>query len=399
LEATGAIGKASIRDLDVTGLRVLVRADLNVPLDDGAVADDTRIRASVPTIETLARTAARVIVCSHLGRPKGRSAPDLTLAPIAPVLAEQLGRPVTFAADCVGEAAAEAVESAGDGGVVLLENLRFHPGEETNDPEFAAQLAALADVYVNDAFGAAHRAHASTERVAHLMPSAAGLLLEKEVRYLGTLVADPPRPCAAIIGGAKVSSKLAAIEHLLRTVDLLVLGGGMANTFLKACGVEVGKSLVEDDLLDAARRITAAAAESGTQLLLPSDVVIADEFSAYATATTISVGDVPCGSMILDIGQSTVREYASALSPAGSIIWNGPMGVFEFPQFSHGSFGLAEVIAGLDAVTVVGGGETAAVIARTGLAGRFTHISTGGGASLEMLEGKILPGVAALDDA
>ena len=396
---SGSIGKASINDLDVTGLRVLVRADLNVPLEDGRVADDTRIRASLPTIQKLAKTASRVIVCSHLGRPNGERLRDLTLAPVAAVLAERLVRPVSFAEDCVGDAAFEVIEAAAEGGVVLLENLRFHAAEEANDPEFAAQLASLADVYINDAFGAAHRAHASTEGVPHLMPSAAGLLLESEVRYLGALVADPPRPCIAIIGGAKVSSKLAAIERLVDVVDVLVLGGGMANTFLKAQGLEVGRSLVEDELLETATRIMSAADQAGTPILLPSDVVVADDFSADAAATTVRIDAVPADGMILDIGPESLQEYASALAAAGSIIWNGPMGVFEFDKFSAGSFGLAAVIASLDAVSVVGGGETAAVIARTGLAEKFTHISTGGGASLEMLEGKTLPGIAALDDA
>jgi phosphoglycerate kinase len=391
------IGKKTVRDVDVRDRRVLVRADLNVPLENGVITDDTRIRESLPTIQYLLDHGARVIVCSHLGRPKGPD-PSLSLAPVAGRMANLLGREVLFAEDCVGPVAEAAVASMGHH-VLLLENLRFHPEEEKNDPEFARQLASLADLFVNDAFGAAHRAHASTEGVTHYLPAVAGLLMEKEVRYLGALVANPPHPFAAVVGGAKVSSKLPAIQHLLPRIDLLLIGGGMANTFLKANGLEVGASLVEDDLLDAARQVMRDAASRGVELHLPVDVVAASRFAADAETTTVPVDRVPRGYLILDIGPETVRRYAAALARARAVVWNGPMGVFEMEPFANGSFELARAIASLDAVTVVGGGETAAVVAATGLHDRFTHVSTGGGASLEMLEGKTLPGVAALLDA
>jgi phosphoglycerate kinase len=391
------IGKKTVRDIDVRGKRVLVRADLNVPIENGVITDDTRVRESLPTIEYLLGQDARVIVCSHLGRPKGPD-PALSLAPVAGRMANLLGREVLFAEDCVGPAAEAAVEAMGHH-VLLLENLRFHPEEEKNDPEFARQLASLAEVFVNDAFGAAHRAHASTEGVTHYLPAVAGLLMEKEVRYLGALVANPPRPFAAVVGGAKVSSKLPAIQHLLPKVDLLLVGGGMANTFLKARGLEVGASLVEDDLLDAARDLMRTAESRGVELHLPVDVVAASRFAADADTTVVPVDGVPRGYLILDIGPETVRRYAEALRRAKAVVWNGPMGVFEMEPFAAGSFELARAIANLDAVTVVGGGETAAVVAAAGLQDRFTHVSTGGGASLEMLEGKTLPGVAALLDA
>jgi phosphoglycerate kinase len=391
------IGKKTVRDVDVRDRRVLVRADLNVPLENGVITDDTRIRESLPTIQYLLDHGARVIVCSHLGRPKGPD-PSLSLAPVAGRMANLLGREVLFAEDCVGPVAEAAVASMGHH-VLLLENLRFHPEEEKNDPEFARQLASLADLFVNDAFGAAHRAHASTEGVTHYLPAVAGLLMEKEVRYLGALVANPPHPFAAVVGGAKVSSKLPAIQHLLPRIDLLLIGGGMANTFLKANGLEVGASLVEDDLLDAARQVMRDAASRGVELHLPVDVVAASRFASDAETTTVPVDRVPRGYLILDIGPETVRRYAAALARARAVVWNGPMGVFEMEPFANGSFELARAIASLDAVTVVGGGETAAVVAATGLHDRFTHVSTGGGASLEMLEGKTLPGVAALLDA
>ncbi len=390
------IGKKTVRDIDVRGKRVLVRADLNVPIENGVISDDTRIRESLPTIEYLLGQDARVIVCSHLGRPKGPD-PALSLAPVAGRMANLLGREVLFAEDCIGPAAEAAVEAMGHH-VLLLENLRFHPEEEKNDPEFARQLASLAEVFVNDAFGAAHRAHASTEGVTHYLPAVAGLLMEKEVRYLGALVASPPRPFAAVVGGAKVSSKLPAIQHLLPKVDLLLVGGGMANTFLKARGLEVGASLVEDDLLDAARDLMRTAESRGVELHLPVDVIAASRFAADAETAVVPVDQVPRGYLILDIGPDTVRRYAEALRRAKAVVWNGPMGVFEMAPFASGSFELARAIASLDAVTVVGGGETAAVVAAAGLQERFTHVSTGGGASLEMLEGKTLPGVAALLD-
>ncbi len=392
------IGKKTVRDIDVASKRVLVRADLNVPLVDGAVGDETRIRESLPTIRYLVEQGARVIVCSHLGRPKGHDA-ALSLAPVAARLGNLLGQEVLLAADCVGNPARDAVEALAPGGVLLLENLRFHPEEEANDPAFAKQLAALADVFVNDAFGAAHRAHASTEGITHFLPSVAGFLMAKEVQYLSGFIANPPKPFAAIVGGAKVSTKIAAIDHLLPKLDMLFLGGGMANTFLKARGVDVAASLVEDEQVEVARRILAAARSANVALHLPVDVVCADRFAADADVKVRNTHEVPVGYMILDIGPATVRRYSEALADAKGVIWNGPMGVFEMEPFSHGSFDLARTIAGLDAVTVVGGGETAAVVAHYGLEERFTHVSTGGGASLEMLEGRVLPGVAALLDA
>ena len=395
----GGIGKQTVRDISVAGERVLLRADLNVPLDGGEVADDTRIRESLPTIQYLTATGASVLVCSHLGRPKGERNPDLSLAPVAERLAELLGQPVAFAEDCIGLPAVEAARALQPGQVALLENLRFHAGEEANDRIFAAVLGTLATVYVNDAFGAAHRAHASTAGVAALLPGVAGLLLEKEVRYLGSLVADPPRPFAAIVGGAKVSTKIAAIDHLLPKLDRLLVGGGMANTFLKASGVDVGASLVEDDLLDLARDILARADAAGVDVSLPEDAVVAAELSAEAEADTVPIDAFPPDRMILDVGPATLAAFERALAGVAAVVWNGPLGVFEIEQFAGGSFGLARALAELDATTVVGGGETAAVVARSGLAERFTHVSTGGGASLEMLEGRELPGVAALLDA
>ena len=393
------IGKQTVRDINLQGERVLLRADLNVPLADGAVADDTRIRESLPTIQYLVAGGASVLVCSHLGRPKGERNPDLSLAPVAERLAGLLGRPVAFAEDCIGPPAVEVAQGLAAGDVALLENLRFHPEEEANDRVFAATLGTLATVYVNDAFGAAHRAHASTVGVPSLLPGVAGLLLEKEVRYLGSLVADPPRPFAAIVGGAKVSTKIAAIDHLLPKLDRLLVGGGMANTFLKAKGVDVGASLVEDDLVDMARDILARAEAAGVTVSLPEDAVVAARLAPDAEADTVPIDAFPPDRMILDVGPATLASFEAALAGAAAVVWNGPLGVFEIEQFASGSFGLARALADLDATTVVGGGETAAVVARSGLAERFTHVSTGGGASLEMLEGRELPGVAALLDA
>ncbi len=393
------IGKQTVRDINIQGERVLLRADLNVPLDNGAVADDTRVRESLPTIQYLVAGGASVLVCSHLGRPKGERNPDLSLAPVGERLAELLGQPVAFAEDCIGAPAVEVAQALAAGEVALLENLRFHPEEEANDRVFAAVLGTLATVYVNDAFGAAHRAHASTVGVANLLPGVAGLLLEKEVLYLGSLVADPPRPFAAIVGGAKVSTKIAAIDHLLPKLDRLIVGGGMANTFLKAKGVDVGASLVEDDLLDMARDILARAEAAGVTVSLPEDAVVAAKLSPEAEADTVPIDAFPPDRMILDVGPATLDSFEAALSGAAAVVWNGPLGVFEIEQFAGGSFGLARALAELDATTVVGGGETAAVVARSGLAESFTHVSTGGGASLEMLEGRELPGVAALLDA
>lgn len=393
----GGIGKKTIRDVDWRGQRALVRVDFNVPLDDGRVGDDTRIRESLPTIRHLVEGGASVVLCSHLGRPKGVT-PELSLRPVATKLQELLGRSVGFAEDCVGDVASATASRLGPGDVLLLENLRFHSDEESNDPGFARELASLANVYVNDAFGTAHRAHASTEGVSHYVPAVAGFLLEKEVKYLGALVADPPRPFAAITGGAKVSSKIPAIDHLLPKLDLLLVGGGMANTFLAAQGNDMQASKVEEDLLDTCRSILERADQQKVQVLLPTDVVAAAEFSAEAEHGTFPVDSIPNGYMALDIGPETLKAFAEALKRAAAVVWNGPMGVFEMEPYASGSFGLAHAVASLDATTVVGGGETAALVNEAGLADRITHVSTGGGASLEMLEGKELPGVAALQD-
>ncbi len=393
--------KKTVRDVDVRGKRALVRVDFNVPLDKATrtVLDDTRIRAALPTIAYLREQGARVILCSHLGRPDGHVKDDLRLKPVADRLAELLGAPVQTASDCVGPEVEAAVKALDAGQVLLLENLRFHAEEEANDPEFAQQLAALADVYVNDAFGAAHRAHASTAGVTVYLPAVAGFLMEKEIDYLDRAVTNPDRPVAAIIGGAKISSKIGVLRNLLSKVDIILIGGGMASTFLKAQGKAVGDSLVEDDQLDTARAIMKRAAECGVRLLLPSDVVIADAFDERANARTVSVDAVEQGWRIMDVGPATVRVYVDVLRGMKTIIWNGPLGVAEWEAFAGGSKAIARALAESDATTIVGGGETVALVEAAGLAGRFSHVSTGGGASLEFLEGKELPGVAALLDA
>ncbi len=392
--------KKTVRDVDVEGKRVLVRADFNVPLDKetGSILDDTRIRAVIPTIEYLRQHQALTVIASHLGRPNGTD-PSLSLAPVAARLGELIEAPVRFVAECVGPEVREALSGLEPGGVLVLENLRFHPEEEANDPGFARALADIAEVYVNDAFGTAHRAHASTEGVAHLLPAVAGFLMEKEIDYLGHAVADPEHPYAAIIGGAKVSTKITVIENLLGKIDKLLIGGGMANTFLKAEGFNIGESLVEDDFLDEASRIEVLAAEKDVKLLLPADVIVAERFDASSPARRVSVKDIPPGWRIMDIGETTVDVYAHALQPCKTVVWNGPMGVAEMAPFAHGSHRIAGVLANLDATTIIGGGETAAVVEGLGIAGKFSHVSTGGGASLEFLEGKELPGVAALMDA
>ncbi len=392
--------KKTVRDIDVAGKRALVRVDFNVPLDKTtrAVLDDTRIRAALPTIRYLREKGARVILCSHLGRPDGQVKEELRLAPVAARLSELLGAPVRTTSDCVGPEVEEAVRALGPGEVLLLENLRFHPEEEANDPEFARRLASLADVYVNDAFGTAHRAHASTAGVAAYLPAVAGLLMEKEIDYLDRVVTNPERPVAAVIGGAKISSKIGVLQNLLSKVDVILIGGGMASTFLKAQGREVGDSLVEDDQLDTANRIVAEAQERGVRLLLPVDVVVADAFDERASHRVVSVDAVEPGWHIMDIGPETARRYAEALTGMRTIVWNGPMGVAEWEAFAAGSKAIAEAMAASGATTIVGGGETVALVEQLGLAGRFSHVSTGGGASLEFLEGKELPGVAALLD-
>ncbi len=387
--------KKTIRDIDVTGKKVLVRVDFNVPLSESGVGDDTRIRAAIPTIQYLLDHGAAVILCSHLGRPKGGPDPKYSLKPVADHLAELLGKPVKFAPDCIGPAAEKEASSLKAGEVLVLENTRFHPEEEKNDLKMAEQLANLADLYVNDAFGTAHRAHASTEGVTHFKPGVAGFLLEKEIKYLGQAVTDPKRPFVAILGGAKISDKIGVINNLLSKADAVLIGGGMANTFLKAQGFAVADSLVEADSVPVASELLAKAQG---KLHLPVDLVLADKFEAEAARKVIPVGNVPDGWRILDIGPETVRAFSEVIKTAGTVVWNGPMGVFEFPRFAEGTFGIAKAVAESSAVSIIGGGESVAAIQQSGLAEKITHISTGGGASLEMLEGLELPGVAALQD-
>ena len=393
--------KRSVRDLPVAGRRVFVRVDFNVPLKDGVIGDDTRIRESLPTIRwVLDAGAACVVLASHLGRPKGKPRPEMSLRPVAARLGELLGAPVGFASDCIGPEAEKAVQSPPPSRVVLLENLRFHLEEEKNDPAFAAALAKLADMYVNDAFGAAHRAHASVEGMVRVMPeAAAGLLMEKELQYLGDALTTPARPFVALLGGAKVSDKIEVIDNLIPRVDRLLIGGAMAYTFFKAMGRPVGRSLVEDDKISAAHDIMTRASKRGLALLLPMDHVVADKIDAGASTETLDVDDPAIGErMGLDIGSRTIAAYAEALRDARTVVWNGPMGVFEIDAFAAGTIAVAKAVAQVKGTTIIGGGDSIAAIAKAGVADRVTHISTGGGASLEFIGGRTLPGVEVLPD-
>ncbi len=395
------MNKVTVSDINFRGHRVLLRVDFNVPLDANQnITDDRRIRAALPTIEKVLNDGGMVIACSHLGRPKGKPVPEMSLRPVAKRLSELLGVNVTFAEDCIGPEAANLVGQMKDGDCLLLENLRFHPQEEKNDPDFARKLAELADIYVNDAFGSAHRAHTSTEGVTRYFNQAlAGFLMEKELRYLGQALADPRRPFAAILGGAKISGKIDVITNLMNRVDLLLIGGGMVFTFSKARGYPIGDSLVENDKVELAREILEQAKNSQARLIFPTDAVVAPEISDSAQTTVVPIDKIPDGMKGLDIGPSTIKLFSEALADARTIIWNGPMGVFEHKPFAEGTLAIARLLANLTdqgATTIVGGGDSASAIAKAGLENSLTHISTGGGASLEFLEGKKLPGVEAL---
>ena len=382
-----------LQDLDVRGKRVLVRVDFNVPIQDGVVADDTRIRAALPTIEYLLESESGLVLCSHLGRPKGKLVPELSLEPVAAHLAEVLGRPVGFVDQTVGQQAVAAARKLGPGELLVLENTRFSPEETENDPAFAKQLAELADIYVNDAFGTAHRAHASTEGVAHLLPSAAGFLIERELQYLREALKDPARPYVGILGGAKISDKIGVVEKLLEQVDVLLVGGAMANTFLAAQDLDMASSLVEKSAIQSAKQFLHSA---HGRIELPSDAIVADRFAAEAVSATVQVNAVPENWQILDIGPDTVSRYSSIIRGAGTVVWNGPMGVFEFKPFAAGTRRIAEAVAASGAVTVIGGGDSVAAVQRAGLSDQITHLSTGGGASLAVIEGRELPGLTAL---
>lgn len=395
------LNKKTIDDINVKGLRTLVRCDFNVPLKDGVITDDTRITAVLPTIQKLINDGGKIILCSHLGKPKGQPNEAMTLAPVAARLSELLGKPVKFAKDdnVVGENARAAVAEMKDGDVVLLENTRFRPEEEKNEENFSKELASLADVYVNDAFGTAHRAHCSTTGVAAFVKvSAVGYLMQKEIDFLGNAVESPERPFAAILGGSKVSSKISVINNLLEKVDILVIGGGMAYTFIKAQGGSIGKSLVEDDYIDYANEMIKKAQDKGVTLVLPVDTVAAKEFSNDVPFETFDINCIPDDYMGLDIGEKSIELFSKVLLPAKTVIWNGPMGVFEMENFAQGTKSIAALLAGMDAVTVIGGGDSAAAVNQMGFADKMTHISTGGGASLEFLEGKEMPGITAIDE-
>lgn len=394
------MNKKTIRDVDLSGKRVLMRVDFNVPIEDGQVADDTRIVAAIPTIQAvLDQNPRAVILMSHLGRPKGEPDPKYSLRPVVPVLSEKLGADIHFVEDTVGEEVHKTLDDLPQGAVVLLENTRFYPGEKANDPDFSQKLAALGDIYVDDAFGSAHRAHASTVGVTEHLPSVAGLLMEKEIEFLGNAIADPERPFVAILGGAKISDKIGVIESLLDKADKILIGGGMANTFLAAQGVKMGESLVEPNAIQMAQDLLGKARG---KIVLPQDLVVADAFDANAQVDRVSLAQgVPDGWRALDIGEGTVKVFADELAGARTVVWNGPMGVFEMEPFAEGTNAIAQVVAGLaqqGATVIIGGGDSASAIKQAGLEDQVTHVSTGGGASLEMLEGKTLPGLAALDD-
>lgn len=392
------MNKKTLKDVDLTGKRVLVRVDFNVPLEEGRITDDTRIRAALPTIKYLQEQQAKIILVSHLGRPKGQVSPKYSLAPVAQALEELLGQPVIFSQEVTGAAVEEKARNLQPGQVMLLENVRFLPGEEKNDPQVAKELASLAEIFVNDAFGTAHRAHASTAGVADYLPAVAGMLLEKEIQVMGDALADPKRPFIAILGGAKVSDKIGVIKNLLTKVDHLIIGGGMANTFLKAQGYNVGKSLLEEDKVSLAQELLSEAQAKGVAVHLPEDVVVAPSLEQPDARQEVAVDAVAEDRMILDIGPATARRFQEIIQTARTVVWNGPMGVFEVDAFAKGTEAVAKAMAQVDGVTIIGGGDSVAAVEKVGVGDKMTHISTGGGASLEFLEGKELPGVAALAD-
>ena len=392
------MNKKSIKDIDVKGKRVFCRVDFNVPMQDGVITDDTRVRAAIPTIQYLVEQGAKVILASHMGRPKGEVKEELRLTPVAKKLSELLGKEVAKADEAYGDAVKAQIEKMNDGDVLLLENVRFYPGEEKNDPELAKEFASLADIFVNDAFGAAHRAHSSTEGIAKHIPAVSGFLMQKELDVLGKAMSNPERPFTAIVGGAKVKDKIGVIENLLDKVDNLIIGGGLAYTFIKAQGHEIGTSLLEEDKIELAKSFMEKAKEKGVKFYMPIDAVIAPEFGENVETKVVDIDSIPADWMSLDIGPKTVELYADVIKNSKLVIWNGPMGVFEFDKFANGTKGVAEALASSDAFSVVGGGDSAAAAEKFNLADKMSHISTGGGASLEFIEGKELPGVVALND-